>query len=111
MLFEGRQDDIIISGGENISLKEIGNYLNKFKKLKDYAVIGLKDKEWGEIVTVVAVSKNNELFPLTDLNNFLSKYIAKYKLPKKLIFADQIPRNEMGKVLRNELKRILNVEY
>jgi len=111
LIVEGRQDDIIISGGENISLKEIGNYLNKFKKLKDYAVIGLKDKEWGEIVTVVAVSKNNELFPLTDLNNFLSKYIAKYKLPKKLIFADQIPRNEMGKVLRNELKRILNVEY
>lgn len=109
LIIEGRKDDIIISGGENISLKEIETYLNKFEKIKDSTVVGLNDKEWGEIVVAVVVSKNNQLFPLTDLNNFLSKYLAKYKLPKKIFFVDEIPRNEMGKVLKDELIGKINL--
>ncbi|PJB00225.1 MAG: o-succinylbenzoate--CoA ligase [Ignavibacteriales bacterium CG_4_9_14_3_um_filter_30_11] len=103
LFVEGRKDDIIISGGENISLKEIEYYVNKFEKIKDSTVIGIKDKEWGEIVAVSVVSINNDLFLLSDLNDFLSGYLAKYKLPKKIFFVDQIPRNEMGKILRYAL--------
>ena len=109
LIVEGRKDDIIISGGENISLKEIEYYVNKFEKIKDFAVIGIKDKEWGEIVAVIVVSKNNNLFLLNDLNEFLSGYLVRYKLPKKIFFVDEIPRNEMGKVLRNELIGKINL--
>ena len=109
LIIEGRRDDILISGGENISLKEIENYVKNFKRIKDAVVLGLEDDEWGEIITVVAVTFGNDLFPLTDLNEFLSKNVAKFKLPKKIFFIDEIPRNEMGKVMREELKKIITL--
>jgi len=108
LLIDGRREDIIISGGKNISVTEIENIIIEFDKIEDAVVIGLKDDEWTEIVAVVAVPFENEIFPLADLNNFLSKKIAGFKLPKKLFFVDEIPRNEMGKVMRRELLKIIN---
>lgn len=107
LIIKGRREDIIISGGENISLREIENLVTEFSKIEDAVVTGLEDDEWGEIVAVVIVSLDNEIFPLIELNNFLSDKIAKYKLPKRLFFVDNIPRNEMGKVMKNELLKII----
>ncbi len=107
LIIVGRSDDIIFSGGENISLIEIEYYVKQFKKIKDAVVLGMKDEEWGEIVSVVAVTFENKLFPLTDLNQSLSKNLARYKLPKKIFFVDEIPRNEMGKVLKEKLLEII----
>ena len=108
LIIKNRREDLIISGGEKISPKEIESFITDFGKIIDAVVIGLEDDEWGEVVTVVIVSLDNKLFPLIELNNFLSDKIAKYKLPKKLFFVKKIPRNELGKLIKEELIKKIN---
>jgi acyl-CoA synthetase (AMP-forming)/AMP-acid ligase II len=103
--FVGRWKDVIIRGGQNISSEEIENLLQGHPKLADVAVIGYPDERVGEKVCVVVVPKKDQTVTFEEIVDFLkAKDIAIYKLPEKVIVADMLPRNPVGKLLKRTLR-------
>ncbi len=98
--------DIIKSGGYKISALEIEEVLRTHPKIKDCAVVGIPDLEWGEIIGASLILKTSE-FNLEELKTWLKEKLPAYKSPRKYIIQDDLPRNVMGKVTKNELKKIL----
>lgn len=97
--------DIIKSGGYKISALEIEEVLRTHELINDCAVVGIEDNEWGELIVAAVVVKDKAI-NLQDLNLWLRKNIAPYKTPKKYLIMDDLPRNAMGKVTKNELKKL-----
>ena len=100
----GRDKDMIISGGLNVYPKEIEDLLNELPNVLESAVFGLQHADFGEAVVAAVVvndDKNNE----NQIIDFTKDKIAKYKQPKKIIFMDNLPRNSMGKVQKNLLRK------
>jgi len=92
---------MIISGGENVYPREIEAVLVQHPAVRDIAVIGLPDETWGEIVTAVVVG--DELSD-EELRAYLQERVAGYKVPRRWIRMDDLPRNVTGKVLKGELR-------
>ena len=99
----GRSKDVIISGGENIYPAELENVLADCPAIAEAAVIGVDDPKWGEAACAVVVRKGEiserEIFDL------FRDRLAKFKHPRRVVFADSLPKNAMGKVQKFELKR------
>ncbi len=102
-----RSKDIIISGGENISSIEIEKVIIKHPKVKDCAVIGVKDKKWGE-VPCAFIEKNNKTLTVEEIIKHCRKSLAGYKMPKKIYF-QQLPRTSTGKIQKFNLRKILKI--
>lgn len=100
----GRSKDLIISGGYNVYPKEIESCIDELDGVLESAVIGMPHKEFGEAVIAVIVATPNT--PLTEENVLLAlkQKIANFKVPKKIFFVDDLPRNTMGKVQKNLLR-------
>ena len=110
--FVGRLKDLIIRGGMNIAPEEVEHLLADHPKIQEVAVVGVPDgrKLGEEVVTAVVVPKEGEEVKLGDLVDFLKgKDIAAYKLPRKLVCVQSLPRNAVGKVLKREIRRQLGV--
>ncbi|MEQ8951976.1 fatty acid--CoA ligase family protein, partial [Parvibaculum sp.] len=106
--FVERAKDIIIRGGMNISPGEIDGLLAGLPAIKEAAVVGYPDPVMGERICVVAVSAEGAKPTLDDIRAHLMKSdIAAYKLPERLEFAEALPRNPLGKVLRRELRMLI----
>ena len=103
---ESRKDDLIISGGENITASEVESAIRKHPLVKDVLVFGLQDKTWGQIVCAAIVS---ETISEDVIKDFLKEKIAAYKIPKRFFIVKEIPRNEMGKANRSELLKQLKL--
>ncbi|QZT65391.1 fatty-acid--CoA ligase FadD5 [Mycolicibacterium austroafricanum] len=105
-----RKKDMIISGGENIYCAEVENVLAAHPEIVEVAVIGRAHEKWGEVPVAVAVVRSSlEATPgagieLSDLEQFLTERLARYKHPKALEIVDALPRNPAGKVLKTELR-------
>lgn len=97
--------DIIKSGGYKISALEIEEVLRTHLLINDCAVVGLDDNEWGELIVAALVVKDKAI-NLVDLNTWLRTNIAAYKTPRKYLLIDELPRNAMGKVTKNEVKKL-----
>ncbi len=100
----GRKKDMIISGGENVYLAEVEMVIAQHPKVKDVAVIGVPHEKWGEVGRAVVVLKEGETATEEEILKFCEGKLAKYKIPKSVVFASEIPRNPYGKILRDELK-------
>ena len=98
--------DIIKSGGYKISALEIEDVLRRHPAIKECAVVGLPDKEWGEIVAASLISADKQL-DFKALKQWLKKLLPAYKIPRKFIIQDELPRNTLGKVT----KKVLKVEF
>jgi malonyl-CoA/methylmalonyl-CoA synthetase len=96
--------DIIKSGGYKISALEIEENLRRFPGIKDCSVIGIPDEEWGEIVAAAVLITEN--IDLDKLNMWMRERMPAYKTPRKYKILEDLPRNAMGKVTKNELKKI-----
>jgi malonyl-CoA/methylmalonyl-CoA synthetase len=96
--------DIIKSGGYKISALEIEEILRTHPSISDCAVVGIADEEWGELVAAVLVL-NTETIDLTALNLWIREKMPAYKTPRKYHIALELPRNAMGKVVKNDLKQ------
>lgn len=105
---EGRIDDIIISGGENINPKEIEEALLRHQEVKEAVVFKMKDDKWGE-VPVAAVSTQQSI-SVDKLLDFLREDLSSFKIPKEIFILDEIPKNEMGKVNNKLLMEKLNIK-
>jgi acyl-CoA synthetase (AMP-forming)/AMP-acid ligase II len=99
-----RRTDLIVSGGENIYPAEVEKILLEHPKVKDAAVIGVKDKEWGERVTAVVVPGEGERPAEEEILAFCRERLAGYKRPRRVVFVDELPKNQLGKVLYKELR-------
>jgi acyl-CoA synthetase (AMP-forming)/AMP-acid ligase II len=100
----GRKDDMIIRGGENISPAEIEAVLYSHRAVEEAAVVGLPDVEWGQRVAAVIVRRPGERADEAELSGFCRQRLASFKVPERFYFVDALPKNQMGKVLKKELR-------
>lgn len=98
-----RRTDLIISGGENIYPSEIESALVKMAEIKEAGVTKAVDDTWGQVPVAYVVT--NKLITEAEILTFLEKHLAKYKLPKKIFFTDQLPRNAANKLVRSKLHK------
>ena len=96
--------DIIKSGGYKISALEIEEIIRSHPDISDCGVIGIPDEEWGEVVGACLVTANKSL-DFKELTDWLKDRLPGYKIPRKFIIRDDLPRNTLGKVTKNELKK------
>jgi malonyl-CoA/methylmalonyl-CoA synthetase len=97
--------DIIKSGGYKISALEIEDVLRAHPMIKDCGVVGLPDEEWGEIVAASLLLNDGPL-DMDALKNWLKEKLPGYKIPRKFMVQEYLPRNVMGKVTKKELKKM-----
>jgi acyl-CoA synthetase (AMP-forming)/AMP-acid ligase II len=106
IFIKDRIKDMIISGGENIYPAEVENVILSHAAVTEVAVIGLPDEKWGETVCAV-VSSNDEALDEQAIIGHCEAKLSRYKLPRRVIFVEVIPRNPSGKIL----KRVLRDQY
>jgi fatty-acyl-CoA synthase len=99
-----RTKDLIISGGENIYPAEVEDALYHHPAIAECAVIGVPDPHWGEVGRAVVVLRDGASVEPAELLAFLDGRIARYKIPKSVVFADGLPRTASGKVVKLELR-------
>ena len=97
----GRSKELIITGGFNVHPREVEEAIAQFPGVREAAVVGRANLEWGEAVTAVVVA-DGPVDPVA-LRAFAAERLAPYKVPKAVEFVDELPRNSLGKVLRHEL--------
>jgi acyl-CoA synthetase (AMP-forming)/AMP-acid ligase II len=100
----GRGDDMIIRGGENISPEEIENVLYLHPKVDEVAVIGIPDPEWGQVPRAIIVPKEGDSVTADEIMEYCRTNLASFKRPRSVVFIDELPRNPMGKILKNKLR-------
>jgi malonyl-CoA/methylmalonyl-CoA synthetase len=96
---------IIISGGENISPKEVEAVINRYEGVSESCVVGVLDEKWGERVVAAVVAKSGHEIETEDLQKHCKRHLHNWKCPKGILFVDELPRNTMGKVLKEEVKK------
>jgi acyl-CoA synthetase (AMP-forming)/AMP-acid ligase II len=103
-----RKKDMIISGGENIYPAEIESSLLHNPKIVDVAVIGYPHEKWGEAVKAIVVIKGGETLTEDELIQWCQGKIGRFKIPKRVVFIDSIPRSPTGKILKRILREHFN---
>lgn len=103
-----RKKDMIISGGENIYPAEIEDLLMSHPKIADVGVIGTPDEKWGESVKAIVVLRQGESLSQEELIDWCQGKIARFKIPKKVVFTEEIPRTPTGKILKRVLRDKFN---
>jgi malonyl-CoA/methylmalonyl-CoA synthetase len=101
-----RLKHIIISGGENISPKEIEGVINRLEGVSESAVVGIPDETWGEKVVAAVVQKKGFSIDNQAVTSFCREHLHPWKCPKEIRFLEALPRNTMGKVLKEEIKKV-----
>ena len=99
-----RIKDMIISGGENIYPAEVEDALYEHPAVAECAVIGVPDERWGEVGRAVVVLREGAAVEPAELLTFLDGRIARYKIPKSVVFAETLPRTASGKVIKRQLR-------
>ncbi len=103
---DGRRRDVIISGGENVYPAEIENVLADCPDIAEVAVVGCPDERWGEAVVAVVVPARGAQISPEKVRALLDGRVARYKHPRDIVFAASLPRTALGKVKREEVKRM-----
>ncbi len=99
-----RLKNIIITGGENVSPSEIEKTINTLDDVVDSAVIGIPDEKWGEKIVAAIVKAPGSGDISQKIRDICKKHLHNWKCPKEIIFVKSLPRNTMGKILRQEIK-------
>ncbi|HLB01753.1 MAG TPA: long-chain fatty acid--CoA ligase [Nitrospiria bacterium] len=107
----GRRKEMFISGGENIYPAEIETVLLSHPKIQDVAVIGIPDESWGEVGVAIVVLRARERAEAAEIQEFCRGKIAKFKIPKSVVFEDSLPRNAYGKIQREELRVRMSTRF
>jgi malonyl-CoA/methylmalonyl-CoA synthetase len=102
----GRGKDLVITGGFNVYPKEIEDEIDAIPGVFETAVIGVPHADFGEGVTAVVVRSKGEALDEEAILTALGGRLAKFKLPKRVVFVDDLPRNAMGKVQKNVLREM-----
>ncbi|GAB4576040.1 MAG: long-chain fatty acid--CoA ligase [Anaerolineae bacterium] len=106
----GRAKDMIISGGENVYAAEVEAVFRQHVAVEDAALIGVPDEKWGEIGLMVVVLKPGMAVSEGALKQFCEGRLARYKIPKRIEFAESLPYSPYGKVIKAELRKRYGIE-
>jgi acyl-CoA synthetase (AMP-forming)/AMP-acid ligase II len=103
LFVEGRDDEMIVSGGENVFPSEVEDLLRHHESVIDVAVVGVDDEEMGQRLAAFVVPRRGSSLSARDVRDYVRSQLARFKVPRHVEFVDEIPRNSMGKVLRRTL--------
>jgi fatty-acyl-CoA synthase len=104
LFIDGRDDEMIVSGGENVFPAEVEDLLARHDGVAEVAVIGVEDEEFGQRLKAFVVARDGRKPSEDDLKKLVKSNLANYKVPREFVFIDELPRNQTGKVLKRELK-------
>ncbi|MDX6656758.1 MAG: fatty-acyl-CoA synthase [Solirubrobacteraceae bacterium] len=100
---DGRDDEMIVSGGENVFPGEVEELLVTHPAILEAAAIGVEDAEFGQRLIAFVVTRDDFELGEADVKAFVKENLARYKVPREVVFLDELPRNPTGKVLKGEL--------
>ncbi|MFN8131323.1 MAG: AMP-binding protein [Solirubrobacteraceae bacterium] len=104
LFVDGRDDDMIVSGGENVFPQEVEELLASLPEVADVAVIGVDDDEFGQRLSAYVVKRPKAKLSKDDVKRHVKAHLARYKVPRDVTFVDELPRTATGKVLKRELR-------
>jgi acyl-CoA synthetase (AMP-forming)/AMP-acid ligase II len=99
----GREDEMIVSGGENVFPREVEDLLAGHTAVCEVAVVGVEDEEFGQRLRAFVVLESGHAASADELQDHVKANLARYKVPREVVFLDELPRNATGKVLKREL--------
>jgi fatty-acyl-CoA synthase len=103
LFIDGRDDEMIVSGGENVFPREVEDLLSDHGSVAEAAVIGVDDEEFGQRLKAFVVTTEGEDLSEDEIRSHVKAHLANYKVPREVEFLDSLPRNSTGKVLKKEL--------
>ncbi|HEX7291196.1 MAG TPA: acyl-CoA synthetase, partial [Conexibacter sp.] len=103
LFIDGRDDDMIVSGGENVFPAEVEDLLASHPAIREVAVVGVADEDWGQRLKAVVVLQEGESADEDELKEYVKRNLASFKVPREIAFVDALPRNATGKVLKRDL--------
>ncbi|HXE45292.1 MAG TPA: AMP-binding protein [Conexibacter sp.] len=103
LFIDGRDDDMIVSGGENVFPAEIEDLLAAHPAIREVAVVGVEDDDWGQRLKAVVVLQDDASTTEDELKTYVKQNLAAFKVPREIAFVDALPRNATGKVLKRDL--------
>jgi fatty-acyl-CoA synthase len=104
LFVDGRDDEMIVSGGENVFPREVEDLLADHPAIEEVAVVGVPDDEWGQRLKAFVVLRDGAELSDEDVREYVKQNLARYKAPRDVVFLVQLPRNATGKVLKRELQ-------
>ena len=104
---DGRGNDIIISGGENIAPAEIENVLLECCDIAEVSVVGAPDSRWGQIVVAVIAPTSANALTQEHVLSLLEGRVARFKYPKRIVFVKELPKTALGKVRKADVRPLL----
>jgi fatty-acyl-CoA synthase len=106
LFIDGRDDEMIVSGGENVFPGEVEELLAGHEAVEEVAVIGVDDEKFGQRLKAFVVTREGQNLSEDDVKGYVKENLARYKVPREVTFVDELPRNPTGKVLKRELKEM-----
>jgi acyl-CoA synthetase (AMP-forming)/AMP-acid ligase II len=103
LMVEGRDDEMIVSGGENVFPAEVEDCLSRHDAVVEAAAIGVDDEDYGKRLRAFVVLADGADASEEDLKAYVKQNLARYKVPREIVFLDELPRNATGKVVKREL--------
>src|SRR3954447_4189000 len=103
LFIDGRDDDMIVSGGENVFPAEVEDLLHNHEAIADVAVFGVDDDKFGQRLKAVIVKRGDAKLTAKQVQDYVKSNLAGYKSPRDVVFVDELPRTSTGKVLKREL--------
>ncbi|OBA60402.1 acyl-CoA synthetase [Mycobacterium sp. 1100029.7] len=102
----GRDDEMIVSGGENVFPAEVEDLISGHEAVVEATAIGVEDKEWGHRLRAFVVKKEGSDVDEDTIKGYVRDHLARYKVPREVIFLEELPRNPTGKILKRELREM-----
>lgn len=106
LYISGRDDEMIVSGGENVFPAEVEDLISGHPDVLEATAIGVEDKEWGQRLRAFVVKKKGADIDEDTIKRYVRDHLARYKVPREVIFLDELPRNPTGKIVKRKLRDI-----
>src|SRR5947209_2325606 len=103
LFVDGRDDEMIVSGGENVFPAEVEELLARHEAIADAAAMGVDDEKFGQRLKAFVVLRDGQSVSEDEIKGYVKDNLANYKVPREVVFVDELPRNATGKVLKREL--------
>jgi fatty-acyl-CoA synthase len=106
LFIDGRDDEMIVSGGENVFPAEVEELLSAHPAIEEAAVIGVEDEQFGQRLQAFVVLRPGAELTEDQIKDYVRDNLARYKTPRDVVFVNELPRNPSGKVLKRELMQM-----